>query len=522
MPLTLNPLGGDTFSRANENPLSQGGLWTQDTAGDPTLQLVSDVAELTSAVGGSNASLYSGVSLPNDQYASATLAVVVAVESVGYVAIRLTDNGSSFASLPSYVFGIELGGGWRVLYEGSVILSGTTTYSIGDVITIAVVGTTVYAIQNSTQLGSVTNASASSGEAALGGTSNTAITRVQYSNWVVGSAALATYSISGNAGVAGATVSWSGSSTGSTTADGSGNYSITGLSNGSYVVTPSLGGYVFSPTSQNETVNNANISGVNFTATPVSSTPGPTATLTGTQYHPRAVQIFAQMPNGDIAGVSVDSNGNLAVASSGNVNTIDVLGNLFAAVVCVIVGPSSGVTEPGAQGGLIFAAVDTFGNLITSEGSAGSGSPNTTIDLLVDQGVVPVQIFGRLSSTGQLIGVCATTSGSLGNTLNPIIGVSPGGPGGIDTLYPDDGQWPIPILICGRVVAGYSNSGKIVPVALTSAGGLAISGAADASTTLPTVSFNNSVATPIQIYARTSASVLTSVPLNNLGQLSLN
>lgn len=76
-----------------------------------------------------------------------------------------------------------------------------------------------------------------------------------------------TYSVSGNAGVAGATVSWSGTSSGSTTADGSGNYSITGLANGSYTITPSLTNYTFSPISQDETVDGADITGVDFTAT---------------------------------------------------------------------------------------------------------------------------------------------------------------------------------------------------------------------------------------------------------------
>jgi hypothetical protein len=75
------------------------------------------------------------------------------------------------------------------------------------------------------------------------------------------------YSISGNAGVAGATISWSGTSSGSTTADGSGNYSITGLLNGSYTVTPSYAGYVFSPINANTIINYASLTGVNFTAT---------------------------------------------------------------------------------------------------------------------------------------------------------------------------------------------------------------------------------------------------------------
>jgi len=54
---------------------------------------------------------------------------------------------------------------------------------------------------------------------------------------------------------------------GSTTADGSGNYSFTGLANGTYVVTPSHSGYTFSPSLQTVTINGADAAGVNFTAT---------------------------------------------------------------------------------------------------------------------------------------------------------------------------------------------------------------------------------------------------------------
>jgi hypothetical protein len=81
------------------------------------------------------------------------------------------------------------------------------------------------------------------------------------------SSAIPSYSISGNAGVAGATVSYTGTSSGNVTADGSGNYTIPSLVNGSYTITPSLAGYTFSPTNQSETVSGSNITGVNFTAT---------------------------------------------------------------------------------------------------------------------------------------------------------------------------------------------------------------------------------------------------------------
>jgi hypothetical protein len=70
-----------------------------------------------------------------------------------------------------------------------------------------------------------------------------------------------TYEITGNVGVAGATISWTG---GSTTADSSGNYNTGPLANGSYILTPSKTGYTFSPTSAAETVSGADITGVNF------------------------------------------------------------------------------------------------------------------------------------------------------------------------------------------------------------------------------------------------------------------
>ena len=74
------------------------------------------------------------------------------------------------------------------------------------------------------------------------------------------------YVISGNAGVAGATVAYSGTASGTVTADGSGNFSIGPLLNGTYVVTPSNLLYVFAPASRTITVNNLDISLATFTA----------------------------------------------------------------------------------------------------------------------------------------------------------------------------------------------------------------------------------------------------------------
>jgi hypothetical protein len=53
----------------------------------------------------------------------------------------------------------------------------------------------------------------------------------------------------------------------SATTDASGNYTISGLSDGTYTVTPILAGYTFAPATASATVSGADVTGVNFTST---------------------------------------------------------------------------------------------------------------------------------------------------------------------------------------------------------------------------------------------------------------
>jgi hypothetical protein len=79
------------------------------------------------------------------------------------------------------------------------------------------------------------------------------------------------FSISGTISPAsngsGATLTLGGATSAKTTADGSGNFSFTGLANGTYTVTPSRTGYTFTPTSQTAGVNGVNVTGESFSAT---------------------------------------------------------------------------------------------------------------------------------------------------------------------------------------------------------------------------------------------------------------
>jgi hypothetical protein len=87
-----------------------------------------------------------------------------------------------------------------------------------------------------------------------------------------------TYTISGEVSGTTATVTLSGAASKSTTTDSLGNYTFTGLPNGSYVVTPSQTGYTFSPASSSVAIAGASVSAVNFTA---SATAPVTYTISG-------------------------------------------------------------------------------------------------------------------------------------------------------------------------------------------------------------------------------------------------
>jgi hypothetical protein len=90
-----------------------------------------------------------------------------------------------------------------------------------------------------------------------------------------------TYTISGNAGIAGATLSYTDGSAKTATADGSGNYSFTVSYNWSGTVTPSLTGYSFSPANKVYSNVLSNQSTQNYTATAVTYTISGNAGIAG-------------------------------------------------------------------------------------------------------------------------------------------------------------------------------------------------------------------------------------------------
>jgi hypothetical protein len=89
-------------------------------------------------------------------------------------------------------------------------------------------------------------------------------------NFAAQSTTTPTYGISGVISPAtlgdGATVSLSGTSSGTTIADANGNYSFAQRANGTYTVTPSENGITFTPANQSVTISGASVSSINFAA----------------------------------------------------------------------------------------------------------------------------------------------------------------------------------------------------------------------------------------------------------------
>jgi hypothetical protein len=154
------------------------------------------------------------------------------------------------------------------------------------------------------------------------------------------------FAISGNAGVPGATISYSGATSGSVTADGSGNYTLPNLANGMYTITPTKTGYTFSPVGEDETISNGNITGANFSGT-LTPIPVPSSGLTINLF--QFPKLYLEGFSGDVA--DVDSTGHLLTGSGSGTDTLHI------GPRSVICGPSGYATD-----------VDTNANLLTTNG----------------------------------------------------------------------------------------------------------------------------------------------------------
>jgi hypothetical protein len=263
----------DNFTRTNENPLSDSGAWVpfQEVGSNiAQLQVVSNSCESTT-VSVRNANVVTGISFPSNQWAELTASSITGGPTLA-CRLRATSGNPGTAydgnfSVSNFIIQRESGTTFTTL------VTQAGTFTTGDVLRFEAIGTQLTLYKNNVSVATVSDATLSSGTAGIKINPGTPITTAVFSLFTAGSFV---YAISGSAGVAGATVAYSGTASGSVVADGSGNYSITGLANGSYTLTPSLTGYTFSPVSSAQTVSNADITGVNFVATPLAPAGPPT------------------------------------------------------------------------------------------------------------------------------------------------------------------------------------------------------------------------------------------------------
>ena len=167
-----------------------------------------------------------------------------------------------------------------------------------------------------------------------------------------------TYSVTGTitgSGGAGATISLTGQKTATTTADASGNFSLSGLANGSYVVTPSNSGLAFTPASQSIAINGAHVMNVNFTAataTVVSSVSVNPAAVTGPTSATGTVTLNTPAPSGGAVVTLSSSNtgaaqvpASVTVAANATTATFTVATNTVSTNTLVTISATYGSTQ---------------------------------------------------------------------------------------------------------------------------------------------------------------------------------
>jgi len=229
----------------------------------------------------------------------------------------------------------------------------------------------------------------------------------------------ATYSISGTVTLSGTGLSTVVISVGSSTVntDTSGNYTLSGLASGTYTVTPTKSGYTFSPASQSVTISSANVTGVNFTATAVSSTYSISGTIT---YN-----------SAGLSGVVVTAGTASATTGSGGAYTISGLANGTYTVTPALTGyaftpASQSVTVSGAnKTGVNFTAASTSCGALVVISQVFGGGGNSGAYYNSDF----IELFNRGGQAQSLAGWSVQYASASGTTwtVTPLSGTIPAG-----------------------------------------------------------------------------------------------
>jgi hypothetical protein len=287
---------------------------------------------------------------------------------------------------------------------------------------------------------------------------------------------LQTYSISGlitpAAGGSGAAVTLSGAGSGSATADASGAFTFSGLSNGTYTLTPSRAGYTFSPTSQSVMVNGANVTtGANFTATQVTTT----FTISGTI-----------SPTAGGNGATVALSGVASATTTANASGVYTFAGLANGTYTVTPSHTGYIFSPASQNATVSGSNVTGINFTASVQTAPTYSISGTISptaggsgaTVVLSGVVTASTTtdssGNYSFTGLANGNYAVTPSHTGYTFSPTSQSAPVNGANVTGIN---------FTATAQTAPTYSITGTISPVTGGSGATVLLSGPAAATTT---------------------------------------
>jgi inhibitor of cysteine peptidase len=237
-----------------------------------------------------------------------------------------------------------------------------------------------------------------------------------------------TYNITGqitsnSTGLAGVTVALS--DTTETTTDSSGNYSFTVESNGDYTVSPSLSGYVFSPSGTVVTISHTDIAGIDFTATASTTT---TYSISGTVGGAVASGVTVTLAGTSSGSTLTDSSGNYSFSDVANGNytiTASKTGYTFSPVFSITINGANitgqNFTATANVAPSSEKAFETF-SLGAFTGTINEAAK--TIAVIVPLGTNVTALIATFTITGESVSIGSTvqTNGQTPNDFtNPVV-----------------------------------------------------------------------------------------------------
>jgi beta-glucanase (GH16 family) len=373
----VNP-GGSTFSiSGNISPTTGGSGATVTLSGGSSATTLADSSGNYSFSGLSNGAYTIKVTQSGYSFSPSSQSVTVSganVSGVNFTASSLASFSISGSIIPS-------GGVGRPTLTLTGAASATTTARSSGTFTFSNLANGTYTVTPSNTGYTFTPASQT---VTINGSSITGLSFTATQNTAT------TYTISGTVtGASGTTLTLAGTSTGTTSAGSSGDFSFSGLANGSYTVTPSRSGFSFSPASLAVTVNGANVTAANFTATalgfnisgtlsPVTGGSGATVTLSGAASATSTSDgsgnfVFTGVKNGTYAVTPSQTGYSFSpTTQSVTVNSANVTGVNFTAAAASPTYTLSGSISPSTSGSGVLVSLTGVASASTTTDSSGN------------------------------------------------------------------------------------------------------------------------------------------------------